>query len=119
MQTLQALKRKPRLVSDHKVMDGINSVRVLLPQMWFDAEKCAYGLECLRQYRSDFDEKRDVLKQNPLHDWTSHAADSFRYLAMGYKELKGEPKEPPRGKTLQHGVSLNDLWTQRPIEQRI
>jgi len=33
----------------------------------------------------------------PLHDWTSHAADGFRYLAQGLKEKRFDA--PPRQKT--------------------
>jgi hypothetical protein len=29
----------------------------------------------------------------PLHDWTSHAADAFRYLAVGLQEPKAAKVE--------------------------
>ena len=41
------------------------------------------GIEALRQYRSDWDDKRGVLRLQPLHDWSSHSADSMRYFATG------------------------------------
>lgn len=66
----------------HRVEDGINAVRMLIPRSWFDKAKCERGLEALRLYRSEFDEKLKNFKPTPLHDWTSHAADAFRYLAM-------------------------------------
>ena len=65
------------------VDDGIQAVRGLLPRCWFDAERCAAGLKALRQYRRRYDEQRAVFSDAPLHDWTSHAADAFRYLARG------------------------------------
>lgn len=64
------------------VQDGIEAARVMLAKVWFDAEKCARGLQCLRNYRREFDEKRRVFKDKPLHDWTSHAADALRYFCM-------------------------------------
>lgn len=67
---------------DHRVEDGITNVVAFLPRCWFDAKKCARGIECLTLYRAEYDDKREVLKTKPLHDWTSHAADAFRYLAM-------------------------------------
>ena len=67
----------------HRVEDGINAVRVMIPKCWFDATKCARGIEALKLYRSEYDEKLQALKPRPVHDWTSHAADAFRYLAMG------------------------------------
>jgi phage terminase large subunit len=99
LETLLALKRKPRVLPAQRVEDGINAARVSFPRAWFDAEKCKMGLECLRQYRAEFDEKAKVFKNTPKHDWTSHASDSARYMFMGWRELKGEP--PPKPKTNQ------------------
>jgi hypothetical protein len=33
-------------------------------------------------YRAEYDDKLQALRPRPVHDWTSHAADSFRYLAL-------------------------------------
>jgi hypothetical protein len=67
---------------DHRVEDGITNTVAFLPRCWFDAKKCARGIEALTLYRAEYDDKRMVIKTKPLHDWTSHAADAFRYLAM-------------------------------------
>ena len=71
--------------------DGINAARLLLPRCWFDAQKCRDGLKALRQYRRSYNEDRKVFSDKPYHDWASHAADAFRYLAMGIKDAKDEP----------------------------
>ena len=65
----------PKLEVDH----GIESVRNTLPHCYFDREKCKVGLDALRQYRKQWDDKNQVFKNKPLHDWCSHAADAFRY----------------------------------------
>jgi hypothetical protein len=70
------------VVPDVGIADGINNVRLMLPRVWFDAEKCSYGLECLRQYRKEWDDRLQLFKPKPLHDWTSHSSDGFRYLAL-------------------------------------
>jgi len=57
----------------------------MLARCWFDGGNCERGIEALRQYRRDFDEKLKTWRGRPLHDWTSHGADAFRYLAVGYK----------------------------------
>jgi hypothetical protein len=72
----------PRL----SVADGIQAVRQLLPRCWFDEERTKMGLDALRNYRREYDEKRSVFYDRPLHDWSSHASDAFRYLAIGLKE---------------------------------
>ncbi|MET0539175.1 MAG: hypothetical protein ABWY82_17915 [Tardiphaga sp.] len=66
----------------HRIEDGINGCRVFIPKCAFDAGKCARGVDALKLYRSEYDETLRVLRPGPLHDWTSHAADAFRYLAM-------------------------------------
>ena len=81
----------------HSVDDGINAVRQMLPVMWFNSEKCAAGVEALRQYRTDYDEKLKAFKNRPRHDWTSHSADALRYLSMGYREMVvAKPKPKPK-----------------------
>ena len=67
----------------HRVEDGINAVRMLLPRCWFDKERCVRGIDALRLYRADYDARGETLRPRPVHDWTSHGADAFRYLAMG------------------------------------
>lgn len=72
----------PRLSVD----DGIQAVRRLLPRCWFNMPKVKQGLDCLRNYRREYDEKRNVFYDKPLHDWASHGSDSFRYLALGMEQ---------------------------------
>lgn len=92
IETLISLGRKPMLVPNHKVMDGINAARLTMPRIWIDAAKCKDGIEALRQYRADFDEKTRAFKDTPKHDWTSHTADAFRYLCMAWRE-QAQPAE--------------------------
>lgn len=62
--------------------EGIDAVRRMLPLCWFDAEKTAAGLESLRLYRRDFDERLNVFRDRPRHDQHSHPADAFRTGAV-------------------------------------
>ena len=87
LQTLASLGIHARALNRDSVDDGINAVRNLLPKCWFDAKKCEDGLDKLRLYRREYDEKLRTFKERPLHDFTSHAADAFRYLARGLPEL--------------------------------
>jgi hypothetical protein len=72
----------PRL----SVADGIQAVRRLLPRCWFDKDKTKQGVNALRNYRREYNEKQNVYYEKPLHDWCSHSADSFRYLAITLDE---------------------------------
>ncbi len=63
-----------------KVMDGIDTVRTTLNRCWFNEVTCQKGIDALLQYRSSYNDKKKIWSQKPVHDWTSHASDSFRYL---------------------------------------
>jgi hypothetical protein len=65
--------------------DGIHAARMLFPRCWFDADKCKAGLEALQHYRRDYNTRLNEFKPTPVHDWSSHAADSFRYLSVRQK----------------------------------
>jgi phage terminase large subunit len=82
-ETLAGLGVHATIVPQAAIYDGINAARQLLPRCFFDETKCQRGIEVLRNYRREWDEKRKVFHDKPLHDWASHGADAFRYLAMG------------------------------------
>jgi len=113
VETMSKMGLKPRLVPDHKVDDGINAVRLLIPRMWFNTPDTRDGVEGLKQYRTDYDEKLRTFKNAPRHDWTSHRADAFRYLAMAYREIV-PAAPPPKSRILAVGtlneVTMDDLW---------
>lgn len=77
-----------RIVPNLSIDDGINAVRNTIPRCWFDAKACELGLQALRNYRKEYDDRRQEYKPRPLHDWSSHAADAFRYLAVSLKDNK-------------------------------
>lgn len=76
----------PRLVPNKGIADGIESARNIIGRCWFDAENCKEGIKALKNYRKEFDEKRNVYKDTALHDWASHGADAFRYFALAWTE---------------------------------
>ena len=96
VETLRSLGIKAQVLRQAKLEDGIEAARNLLARCWFDTERCARGLEALRQYRHDYDDRLRAFRPRPVHDWTSHAADAFRYLATGLKadERPVRPGEP-------------------------
>jgi hypothetical protein len=86
MQTLSTLGIRGFIIPRQAVEDGIHAARMLLPKCWFDITNCAKGVNALRNYQKKWDPKNKIYSSKPLHDWSSHAADAFRYLALGLKE---------------------------------
>jgi hypothetical protein len=111
---LKSIKIAPNL----KLQDGIQASRLALTRTWFD-HKCTDGIECLRQYQREYDEDKKVFRDKPRHDWTSHGADAFRYLALTWKDEAKivDPEAPVRGVFVgQTDVSLNDLWKETKVK---
>lgn len=99
VQTLRKLGIVPTVVPNHQVMDGINAVRMLFPRFWADKTRCERGLDAVRNYRREFDEKAKTYKAKPAHDWSSHGADALRYFAAGFRDspLRDRPIDRYRG----------------------
>lgn len=86
IETAKMLGIEFRIVPNLSIDDGINAVRNTIPRCWFDAKKCELGLQALRNYRKEYDDRRQEYKPRPLHDWSSHAADAFRYLSVSLRD---------------------------------
>jgi phage terminase large subunit len=65
-------------------MMRVETARRLFPQMWFDAERCAGGIEAIGWYHEKKDEERGI-GLGPNHDWSSHGADAFGLAAVAYE----------------------------------
>lgn len=89
-----------RVVARHNVDEGISAARMKFPQMWFNSGGTGMdrGMDCLRMYRAEYDDKNMTLKTRPLHDWASHGADAFRCAVMGLQQTQrvSAPKFIPR-----------------------
>lgn len=97
-------ERVARAKNAYEVMEGINAVRMILPRMYFhsaDDERGARvyaGRHALSLYRQAYNERLGALQANPVHDYTSHAADAMRAWASlpesRIRELPGEMWSP-------------------------
>lgn len=111
----------PVVLRLNDVMDGINAMRVSMPRSRWDAVRCREGIEALRQYRAEYDEKLKTFKDRPRHDWTSHTADAARYMAMAWREIAPpKPVEPPKYEfvaqpdgTIKSGLTFKEIVARR------
>ena len=83
-----------RVVPKLSVEDGIHAAQLLIERCWFDRDNCKPLLEALRQYHRAYNERTRSFRTSPVHDWSSHLADSFRYTAVGLKEDRGFDRPP-------------------------
>jgi hypothetical protein len=85
-QFLEERGLKVRVVPNHRVDDGIEAVRIAFNRFWIDETNCERGVECIRNYRTEFDMKLNTIKPQPRHDEYSHGADAMRIGVMGINE---------------------------------
>jgi hypothetical protein len=103
LETAQSLGIRFGVAPNIPIEDGIHAARMLLPRCWFDATRCAKGLEALQHYRRDYNSRLNEFKAVPVHDWASHGADAFRYLAVRQQPPKEKPKDTwPRESYIQN-----------------
>ena len=73
---------KFKIVPNISVADGIELARGIFPRIWVDSEKCKFLLKCLDNYHAKFNSTMNVYSEIPVHDWSSHCMDAFRYMAV-------------------------------------
>lgn len=113
-----------RLVPNLSIQDGIQAVRKTLPSIQFNIEnpEVNIGLNALRVYQREWDDKKRIFKEKPLHDWSSNPADAMRMLCLAMN-----PSAAKRGaRTIQtkkpdklapNVYSLEELYAERAARQ--
>ena len=91
---LQQLGRSPQIVPEIGVEPGIKAARLAFPRVYFDQNKAAPLLQCLKRYRRQINQVTGE-PGAPLHDSSSHGADAFRYLAVVADQLKNDDAMAP------------------------
>ena len=74
--------------------EGIEAARSIFPRVWIDEKRCSRLIKCLENYRKEYDTIHSCYKMRPVHDWASHGADAFRYLAIAVKKYVDASKGP-------------------------
>jgi len=85
VETMRSLNLKPMPVPMVSVEDGINAARRTLPLCVFHPRTDETGLSAMEQYRREWDDDKKAFRASAVHDWTSHPADAFRYLALSWR----------------------------------
>jgi phage terminase large subunit len=101
---LRALGRSVARTPNTDVESGIKAAREVFDRIYFDAEKSARLIECLKRYRRNIGVKTGEAGA-PLHDEFSHGADAFRYLALCADQLKNNDRKPHKASEVNHASS--------------
>ena len=105
---------RPQLVPEMSLQDGIEAARLILPNCHFNEATTYEGLEHLRAYQREWDERTQAYRNRPKHDQHSHGADAFRYLALAARPVMGksqpEVQAAAPGKGAHYQFCLEDIW---------
>ena len=101
------------------LQDGIQAARWLLEGRCKFHSRTAAGIDALKSYRREWDEESRAYSTTPLHDWSSHTADAFRYCAVVAKVtelITSKPRPITRAAALpmNNSYRLDDIWDTAP-----
>lgn len=87
-ETLLELGIKPIVIVPRvaRLNEGVEQTRQAFASCYFDKTRCADGLKALRNYQYIWDEKFNVFRETPLHNWASNYADAFRQYGQGFRQ---------------------------------
>jgi hypothetical protein len=74
------------------VQDGIDQTRAVIRVARFNEPTVGRLLDGLYSYRREYDDRLQMFRDKPLHDWASHPADAMRYLSVGWQDYGGASK---------------------------
>ena len=83
-----------KVVPKLPVEEGIHAVTMLLSRCWIDTDHCKNLIDALRHYHRKYIDKNRMFRSKPVHDWSSHACDAMRYLAVGLQEINTRQTAP-------------------------
>lgn len=87
------LNLKFKQVPKIPIEEGIHAAKMMWSRLFVDEDRCQTWLDYISQYHYDYDENRSAFKPEPYHDFTSHAADEFRYAAVVEKQMSNDMME--------------------------
>lgn len=127
LDTFRAANAPAQVVKRLDINDGIDAVRKTLRTypIVFDAQRCARGIEALRNYSRKWDADRKVYSDKASHDQWSHGADAFRYAAVSINttSIQNSVEKARRKKPInapghvgslnnKQGLTFNQVWAQ-------
>jgi hypothetical protein len=89
LETARQLGLNFTIADDIGLMDGIDCVRNTFNRIFID-ERCKTLLRAIENYRPEYDAKRQMYKDRPLHDIHSHMADALRYLCVSLPKTRDD-----------------------------
>lgn len=98
-ETLPRINNKDRL---------IQMAKGPMNRMHFHETNCEQGLAALKEYHAEYIQVRNVFSKQPVHNWASHGADAFQYMAQAFLEDRINPAFS--GRIFQNRVNMGSIF---------
>lgn len=95
-QQMEDAEFKVKIVPKISVAEGIQAARGIFPNCYFNEQYALDGVDQLRLYHYDVDQKTGIRSKNPVHDDSSNGADAFRYMGVALTETVVKTKAKPK-----------------------
>jgi hypothetical protein len=120
---------RPKIVPQLDLLDGIAASRKMFPYWYINERECKQLVLALKTYHREYDEKTKVYKDTPVHDWSSHYTDMWRYANIvqnpkditTYVQDRKKDVVKPVARAIHYGFKLDDIWDlgPRPMSSRL
>lgn len=78
----------------HNKNHAIEGMRRMLYLTEFNEENTVRLLECMADYSKEFDDKADIWKSKPVHNWSSHGVDSYQTMTLAIEQQLVNDRPP-------------------------
>ncbi len=112
VQQAYALGVKMWVVAATSQQNGIDAAKLTIGFSWFDEIRCAYGIRCLNNYHTAWDEDKQRFGDTPVHDWSSDCADAYEIIGQVWRNEVKE-KEPEKQKFLAEATANELFWPEK------
>lgn len=75
-----------RVLPKMSIEDGLAAGRRLFPHLWIHEKAAARMVQVFGAYRYEWDAVTQSFGSQPIHDWSSHGADQYRYFALSDRD---------------------------------
>jgi phage terminase large subunit len=90
LETAKNLGWEFEVVPEIGVDDGISAGRLMFARLWINEAPCAQFIEAIGQYRLEWNERLGQFGTKPIHDWSSHPSDMYRYAAVVEDKMRAD-----------------------------
>lgn len=127
IENFRAAGLRPKLVTELSILDGIAATRKMFPRWYMNERECESLILALKSYHRKYDEDKKIYSNEPVHDWSSHHADMFRYANIvfdvptdaDYVNSRAKPLANAPARPVHYGFALNDIWDTGPSRNTI